>query len=282
MDFDQLRQLDAIDREGTISAAAERLHLSQPALSRSMQRLEAELGQPLFDRTGRRSTLNAAGRTALEHARRILREEQLMRDALAVRPSASKSLVVGTVAPAPLWRLTSLLAERLPQAVLTSQTLSQQTLERAVLNDTVDLGLSLRPTMLPTIRSALFMTESLSVALPAAHPLAGRQNLSAAELDGETFLLFNQIGFWQDFCDKCFPRSRFVVQDDRVLFEQYAKTSDLPYFVTDAAGEGDVTPPAGRVVVPLRDTSAHATFYLLVSDAAPAEAQQAFDLATAL
>lgn len=55
MDFDQLRQLDAIDREGTISAAAERLHLSQPALSRSVQRLEAELGQPLFDRSGRRT-----------------------------------------------------------------------------------------------------------------------------------------------------------------------------------------------------------------------------------
>ena len=54
MELEQLRQLDAIARRGTMSAAARALHLSQPALSRSLARLEAELGQPLFDRLGRR------------------------------------------------------------------------------------------------------------------------------------------------------------------------------------------------------------------------------------
>ena len=60
MDLDQLRQLDAIARQGTMSAAARALHLSQPALSRSLARLEVELGQPLFDRPGRRLVLNDA------------------------------------------------------------------------------------------------------------------------------------------------------------------------------------------------------------------------------
>ena len=65
MELEQLRQLDAIAREGTMSAAARALHLSQPALSRSLARLEAELDQPLFDRPGRRLVLNDAGRVAL-------------------------------------------------------------------------------------------------------------------------------------------------------------------------------------------------------------------------
>ena len=51
MELEQLRQLVEIERLGTISAAAEKLHLTQPSLSRSMKRLETDLGQELFDRT---------------------------------------------------------------------------------------------------------------------------------------------------------------------------------------------------------------------------------------
>ena len=69
VELEQLRQLDAIAREGTMSAAARVLHISQPALSRSLGRLETELGLQLFDRAGRRLVFNDAGRVAFEHAR---------------------------------------------------------------------------------------------------------------------------------------------------------------------------------------------------------------------
>ena len=77
MELEQMRQLDAIARQGTISAAAEELHLSQPALSRSIRRLERELGQELFDRTHNSATLNDAGRLAVDHARNLLRDERM-------------------------------------------------------------------------------------------------------------------------------------------------------------------------------------------------------------
>lgn len=51
MDLEQLRQLVAVDEAGTMSGAAQRAHVTQPSLSRSMQRLEAKLGCELFDRT---------------------------------------------------------------------------------------------------------------------------------------------------------------------------------------------------------------------------------------
>ena len=50
MELEQLRQLAGIERKGTISAAAERLRIRQPALSRSTNRLESDLGQELFHR----------------------------------------------------------------------------------------------------------------------------------------------------------------------------------------------------------------------------------------
>ena len=65
-EFYQLEQLVAVADCGTLSGAAERLHLSQPALSRSMQRLEAELQVPLFIRQKNRIFLNENGRMAVD------------------------------------------------------------------------------------------------------------------------------------------------------------------------------------------------------------------------
>ncbi|MFC2624631.1 MAG: LysR family transcriptional regulator [Propionibacterium acidifaciens] len=275
MDLEQLRQLDAIANAGTMSAAARTVHISQPALSRSLRRLETELGQPLFDRVGRRLEMNEAGRIALEHARQILRDERLMRDALDEAARRTKALRVGTVAPAPLWRLTALIVERFPQTVLTSQMLAEADVEAGIIAGNIDLAVALRTHPLPTVRSTRLMVENLAVALPADHALAGRSAVSAAELDGETFLLLADIGFWRERCDRHLPHAQFVVQEDRGVFEQLTRTSALPYFVTDAPSLS--APAPGRVVVPIRDAMAHATFYLLARTGGRQETTDVFD-----
>lgn len=170
MELEQLRQLDAIAREGTMSAAARALHLSQPALSRSLARLEAELDQPLFDRPGRRLVLNDAGRVALEHARQILRDERAMRVAVDDVARRTRALGVGTVAPAPLWRLTALMIERFPGLVLTSQMLAEAQVQAGIRDGGLDLGIALRPAAPPGARSCRLMVENLSVALHHSLP----------------------------------------------------------------------------------------------------------------
>src|SRR3569623_1754689 len=70
----QLRHLIALVESGSFSRAAESLFLTQPALSRSIRALEDEMGQPLFDRIGRRTELTPFGRDVLERARHIVFE----------------------------------------------------------------------------------------------------------------------------------------------------------------------------------------------------------------
>ncbi|WP_077034363.1 LysR family transcriptional regulator [Pelomonas sp. KK5] len=70
----QLRHLISLAQSGSFSRSAEALHLTQPALSRSIKALEDELGQPLFDRVGRRATPTAYGREVLERARHLVFE----------------------------------------------------------------------------------------------------------------------------------------------------------------------------------------------------------------
>lgn len=82
-------QLVAFASCGTLSAAADQLHISQPALSRSMQRLEDELGIKLFDRHKSRITLNDNGELAVRYARNLLLQETTMIEQL--RDIAEKS-----------------------------------------------------------------------------------------------------------------------------------------------------------------------------------------------
>lgn len=71
MNMQQLEHFLAVANTGSFSRAAEQVHLTQPALSRSIQALESELGAPLIDRRGRRNELTHAGTTVVMHARRI-------------------------------------------------------------------------------------------------------------------------------------------------------------------------------------------------------------------
>ena len=119
------------------------------------------------------------------------------------------------------------------------------------------------------------MVENLSVVLPVGHPLATRPSVGTAELDGETFLLFEGIGFWRGLCDEHFPNSEFVVQEDRAVFEQLTRSSSLPYFVTDAPFFA--ARPLGRAVVPIHDAMARAAFHLLVRAGGRREAVDVFE-----
>lgn len=84
MDFRKLRHFVAVCEHGTFHRAAQAVHLSQSALSRSIQALEQELGVPLFDRSSQRIFLTPYGRVLLERAPRVLQEGRALQRELAL------------------------------------------------------------------------------------------------------------------------------------------------------------------------------------------------------
>src|SRR5216110_2578718 len=106
VEVDQVEAFVAIVRRGGFTRAAAALHLSQPAVSRRLELLEREMGQPLFDRTRGGARLTEAGRTFLPHAEALLAS---MRDGLEAgqgppraERGAAKDASVGTLAGTPL------------------------------------------------------------------------------------------------------------------------------------------------------------------------------------
>ena len=86
MDIRSLQYFLAIAREGSVSSAAERLHMTQPPLSRQLKQLEEELGSPLFCREKGGMVLTAKGELLRQYAQNIIRLTQQAEQELAAHP----------------------------------------------------------------------------------------------------------------------------------------------------------------------------------------------------
>ena len=96
-----LEQLAAFEEYKTLSKAAEKLLVSQPALSRSMHKLEDRMGVPLFDRQKNKISLNKNGELAAEYAKQILNKEKEMLERVRSLEYSNHTITYGSVAPGP-------------------------------------------------------------------------------------------------------------------------------------------------------------------------------------
>lgn len=165
--------------------------------------------------------------------------------------------------------------ERFPSRLLSSCIQSQADVERSIINGDVDLGIGAKPLAYPGVRCCHLLDEDLGILAPTGHPLASKPVLRPQDLEGERFLMYEQVGFWEAAVKKALPRCEFVMQSDYSMFEQQAAKSEALSFVSSAVDRGRRELP-GRTVVPFDDPSGHASFYLLVRTDANAAAQELF------
>ena len=261
----QLVQLLAIAECGTISKAAEQLHLSQPALSRSMQKLEEELQVSLFDRQKNKITLNKNGRLAVEQARRVVEQAQNLVDQVRAFDRSQRTISIGCCAPAPLVELVSLVSQLYPEMAISSEMKDNQLLLDGLRNNLYQMIVLPYPVEDPDLLCFVSGEERLFFSLPPAHPLSGSKGLYLKDLNGEAMLLLNRLGFWKDLVSRKMPDTHFLVQEDSA-FRELINASALPCFTTDWAliqRESN----QNRINVPVLDPEANVTYYCLYQTA---------------
>lgn len=259
-ELNQLEQLLTIAEVGTVSKAAELLHISQPALSRSMQRLEDDLQVPLFDRQKNKLSFNATGLLAIEYAKKILEESNNMPARLQAFERSQHTLSIGSCAPAPIWQLTPVISRIYPDMTIQSEVKLHNSLIAGLLDDTYQIIITTEPLDSDnTILSYSYVEEHLFVALPPAHPLSSRKELSLHELNGQSMLVLSKIGFWYETCKEKMPDSLFIVQDEVDALNELRRTSALPTFSTDLTRTNDKHET--RIHIPLTDPEVNVTFY---------------------
>ena len=258
LDLYELAQLTAFEELGTLAAVAEKFHLSTPSVTRSMQHLEDAFGVTLFTRGKNHIELNETGKTAVECARKLLREEAQAVAEVRACDARQKTIIVKSCAPAPLWELLPKLSARHPGQTISSEICQNQAVQSAWENGECDIAI------LPFAADGAqpFTKENLFVCVPKGHEMAQHQTLTFAEINGFNFLLRTQLGFWDALCREKMPASRFLVQTDTEAFHELVQASSLPCFSTDYV-QGQEAAYPDRVFIPLKDPEARVTFYLL-------------------
>jgi DNA-binding transcriptional LysR family regulator len=187
MDTESLAAFLEIADSGSFSAAAGRLHLSQPAISKRIATLEHRLDSRLFDRIGRRVLLTEAGRTLLPYARRVREDLEDGRRALSHLSRAVQGrLMIGTSHHIGLHRLPPRLkafAHAHPDVDLDIQFMDSEVACQAVLAGKLELGIVTLPTEpLEGLESLEIWPDPLAVVVSPEHALARRRRVPLAEL----------------------------------------------------------------------------------------------------
>ena len=257
-----LEYLVAIAEEGTFSAAAEALHITQPALTRMMQRLEEELGLELFERTKNRAELNEAGKLAVDCAKTVLESARQMTDRMERYRRSLTTLTIGSCAPGPTFTLIPRLTALHPEMTISSVLHPEDVLREGLLDGTFQMIALSRPWQGTDVLCRGYVRENLMVSLPRSHPLANRKELRISDLEGLTMLLSSGLGIWQELHKKKMKDVHFIVQSDRKALHELISASDLPNFVTNLSRQYISYVPENRVAIPLTDPEATVQFYL--------------------
>ncbi len=225
-----LEYLMAFYEEGSLLKASEKLHVSQPSLTRAMQKLESQLGLTIFDRDVNKISLNENGKNLIDYVKDIIALNDLL--LMKAKELKEKELLIHIAMTAPgilyyypyfFFNNYEKYTNKISDAKTCIKEVKEGLIDLAFINEKVDEE---------GIISEKVVDEKLYVCLPKEHFLAKKDFVTYKELDGQSFLLGNELGVWDGIVKRRLPNSTFFrLERDSVV--EVAKYSSIPSFQTD-------------------------------------------------
>ena len=193
MNLNHLAIFHAVARAGSMTLGAERLDISQPAVSKQVQELERALGVPLFDRIGRRVHLSRAGEILADYAGRLFTLAHEAEEAMAdVRAVGRGRLVIGASTTIGTYLLPCVVAEywrRHPRVELLVQIENTEQVHRRLAGHELDLGLTEGLVENEELAAEVFHQDELVMIAAPGHRLAGQPPVPLSAVREEPFVL---------------------------------------------------------------------------------------------
>ncbi|KAB1987184.1 LysR family transcriptional regulator [Streptomyces triticiradicis] len=208
LNLERLRTLDALARHGSVSGAAEGLHVTTSAVSQQMSKLEREVGQQLLAKNGRGVRLTDAGRLLAEHAARILSQVELAQSDLeAQRGQVAGELRLSAFPTAARGLFPAALAQLRadhPGLRVRSSELEPEAGVAGVVRGDLDLAVVLdwynKPMPLPDgLVKASILEDPADVAMPAGHRLAGRDEVDLGDFADDEWITWAEGEFCHEW-----------------------------------------------------------------------------------
>jgi DNA-binding transcriptional LysR family regulator len=253
MDLRQLRYFLAIADRGSFTRAAAALHVSQPALSLALGKLEDELDARLFDRADRFVRPTAAGERLIGHARAVLDAAAQARAAVRgeAGPATVRMAVPALMAGAWLPGAIAAFLSANPDVRLDLTVAGARTVEAGVAEGAFDLGLISEYQASSKVETVKLMDAELGACLAANHPLAGATTMDWSAFLGLPLVLFPRGYYQRELIEAQAARRRadltVVAETDSIpiLKAIFASGTAAGILLTISAAPGD-----GLVVIP--------------------------------
>ena len=193
MDITALEYFKIIAESGSLTKAAHQLHITQPAMSAMLKKLEEELGAELFDRSPNRIHLNNAGEVALVHVNTILRNmDQLKADVLSAARQG-QTLSIAFCDPGVRWFSVPRFSVAHPEVQVNDVLYEGDDAVELLHERVYDLMVTPQSIQDPRIQSLPFLSDQVYLSVPEDSNLAGRSTISIREIPAQA-LLYPQIG----------------------------------------------------------------------------------------
>lgn len=257
-----LEVLDAFAKEGTLSKAAEVLLTSQPALTRSMKKLEDELGVSLFNRTKNHMSLNETGKVAAEYAQHVLREDRLFEERVKAYDLSLRTLSIGYCAPIPQTIMTPIINNLFAGMTISADMKDDSSFIQKLYDHTYQLAVTHEQ---PQDKNLYFKKcghEELFISVKPSDPLSFYPEVHLSDLDGKSVLLLANIGFWMELVHEQTPSAHYLIQIDNSSFMELLNHSDYPCFSSSYyLRRNEVN--EGRINIPIADPLSKTDYYLV-------------------
>ena len=219
MDIRQLEYLVSIADEANFTRAAEKLYVSQPALTQQMQKLEQELDTILFDRSQRQIRLTPSGESIYRHAKTIFREiNEAKREVQELQSLTRGTLRLGVVQTVNAYLMSHLIVQfksSYPEIRLFVEELAMDDIEMGLENGLLQLGIGFTPTTFPTTDAETLFTERLILITNQQHKLTKRANIALSDIQDDLVMLsrnFCTRRLWDDYAAQAGIQSNISIE----------------------------------------------------------------------
>lgn len=211
MELLQLKYFLTVARCEHVTEAAGKLHVTQSSLSKTIQRLEDDLGVPLFDRIGRKLRLNDFGRTFLQRTEKALFElEQGKREIADLSNPDQGTLQLAVTTASTLPGILREFRKNKPDIQFHVQMVSLENMSRLLHRGEVDFCLSSPPIEGDDIECQILYDDPIVVAVPMGHRYADRSSIQLIELKDERFVGVKQGYGVRDMVDSVCQSAGFL------------------------------------------------------------------------
>lgn len=258
-------ELATFREQKTLAKTAEKLHITQPSVTRGMQKLEDLLGVALFIHQPNRITLTKTGELAATEAKRIIELNQQAQQKIRNFGLSQKNITIASSLPGPRILLNDL-KSHLDSNIKLEYQLQQGSLEALLTSRKFNLLLSNQEIMTSEVESQFIGIERLSVNLNKFMYQANQPEITFSELSGLSFLVLDDIGIWKDIIQQNISNTKFLYQPEADTFAEITKYSDFPFFSTNIS---DLDPQFqqynlaedNRITIPITDKAARVEIY---------------------